>query len=177
MRPSLWLAGLFATLMAAPAGAQRLTEPWVPGAASLRTSASSVPIVRIDSEVVTATPGGRAFAALLGGAVGFVGGGIVGYHLRIHSPSDDLGLEGAAWGAVIGESLGMVAAATLASPSQSRTLDWIAVPAIAVGGIALASATNHGEVLLLVPVAQIYELLSGRPEPSPSADAEGPPSL
>ncbi|HWZ29219.1 MAG TPA: hypothetical protein VNX15_11690 [Gemmatimonadales bacterium] len=177
MRPLHWFVGLAFALYAAPVVAQRLTKPWVPGAVSLRTSGSSIRPVHLDSSVA-ATPAGRAFAALLGGATGFVAGGIIGYHLDSRSGgSDELGLEGAAWGAVLGEGLGMVAAATLASPNQSKPIDWLAVPAIAVAGVALVAATGHAELLLLIPAVQIYELLSGRPEPEANADPDGPTPL
>jgi len=177
MRPSPLVVGLILIANAAPAAAQRLSQPWVPGALALRTSATHTQSIRFDS-TVTATPAGRAFAALLGGAVGFVGGWMIGYQLdRRGGGSDDLGLEGAAWGAVLGEGLGMVAAASLASPSQSRPYDWLAVPAIAVAGVALVAVTGHAELLLLIPAVQLYELMSGRPEPGSDDGPDGPSSL
>jgi hypothetical protein len=96
---------------------------------------------------------------LLGGAVGFVGGGLLGATIE-----RSFGCEGVEWcglgggflGAVIGETTMVALGVHLANDSRG---EYTAVLAGSLGsvvaGFALGGLLHKGEVLLVVPVAQV----------------------
>lgn len=168
MRPVLIGVSLW-SLTVAPATAQQLPPHWTPRAVLFR-SVRGADAPRSDSPAKSSNA--RGLGAILGGAGGMVVGADVGYSLdRRSGPCDDFcGVGGFIVGGLLGESLGMVAGATLADPSGTRPTDWLVVPAITLVGTALTGVSGRVEVMLLIPVAQLYVLLSHDEVPA------GPPS-
>jgi hypothetical protein len=104
------------------------------------------------------TPG-LVLAGLGGGTMGFFGGGLIGWGVGGGNSicrDDACGLEGAAYGAVIGESLLLPLAVHLADHRHgSYWLSLIASAGIGAVGILAINATNDASPLIAVPIAQI----------------------
>jgi len=102
---------------------------------------------------------GMAGGGLLGGAVGFVAGALVGGAIgggNALCGDDACGLEEAAYGAAIGESVLLPLGVHLADRRRGNYgLSLLASAAIAGVGILAVDATNDGWPLIPVPVAQL----------------------
>lgn len=104
------------------------------------------------------TPG-LVLAGLAGGTMGFFSGlfigGAIGGGNRICG-DDACGLEEAAYGAVIGETVGLPLAVHLANHSRgSLGLSLLASAGISAVGLLAIDASNDGAPLIAVPIAQL----------------------
>lgn len=170
MRPALIGLCLW-SVIALPVTAQQLPTSWVPHAAAFH---SPQPAAGLASDSPVRSSNERALGAILGGVGGMALGAEVGYGLdRGSGPCDDFcGIGGFVIGGLLGESLGMVAGATLADPNGTRASDWLTVPAITLAGTALAAVSGRVEVMLLIPVTQLIALMSH--DETPTADGALP---
>lgn len=144
---------LFLSVTAAPLTAQARASGWQSWRAP-----SLAPAVRpaVQREAGTV---GLVLAGLTGGTLGFFGGLYLGSAIgggnRICG-DDACGLEEAAYGAVIGESVLLPLGIHLANHSRGNYgLSLLASAGIAAVGIAAISATDDASPLIAVPIAQI----------------------
>jgi hypothetical protein len=123
------------------------------------------PFISYQSEMpalVGAVPPSRApdlprllLGGVLGGVAGVFAGGIVGAKLT-DGNCEDCGLEGAAYGLVVGGSALLPLGVHLANGRRGnfgRAL--LASLAIGAAGFGAALGTNRGEIMLAVPVLQL----------------------
>jgi hypothetical protein len=133
----------------APAYLRDTVPSWTPpGAAYRDTAATRHP-----------DAGGMVVAGVTAGAVGlFAGayaGGALGGGNRICG-DDPCGLEGALWGAVLGESVVLPLGVHLAGGRRGNYgTELVTSVVIATGGVLLAYASGSGIPLLAVPIAQL----------------------
>jgi len=148
---------LMLSLTALPLAAQARTPEWrswhapSPAAATgLRTSTRSAPSTGTAPLIL---------AGLGGGTVGLFAGGLAGWQLAGGNSicgDDACGLEGGAYGAIIGESALLPLGVHLANHNRGNYwLSLLASAGIGAAGILAVDAANDGWPLIGVPVAQV----------------------
>lgn len=142
---------------AAGLAAQARSRPlprWAPAAGPSEGSTPRAPARERGAPVVGLVVGG-----LLGGAAGFGAGALVGYALGggdLLCGDDPCGLEEAAYGAIVGQSVALPLGVHVANGGRGNYgLSLLASAAIGAAGVLVINATNDGTPFLVVPVAQL----------------------
>ena len=141
------------SLLGPPLAAQRLeahafAQPLSPAAA-----ASDFGHAGYQDDDQPAGTGSMLFTGFMGGALGFFGGGAIGYAMK--SCTDDewfCGMGEAAIGATIGEILLLPYGVHLNSRQSPYGLKLLASIGIATAGIALGEATGGASVIAAIPL-------------------------
>lgn len=168
LRPVL-AAALLALAAAAPAGAQRAAPPL----SALRVDApGAVPIVYVPAPALQ--EGGRhvsdatlSLGGVAGGALGFLGGGLLGYGVETELAGCEgdewCGFVGTLFGALIGEMVMLPLGVHVANRSRGSYAPSLGMSlGVGVGGLLLAGVAGEAATLLVpaIPAAQILAAIA-----------------
>lgn len=172
LRPVL-AAALLALAAVAPAGAQRAAAPlsalrvYAPGAAPipyLPTPAAYAPALQeSERHVSNAT---LSLGGIAGGALGFFGGGVLGYNVETGLAGCEgewCGFAGILFGAAIGEVVMLPLGVHLANYSRGSYAPSLGMSlGVGLGGLLLASVAGEAATLLVpaIPAAQILAAIA-----------------
>lgn len=141
------------SLLGTPLAAQRLDAHAFAQPVSLAPPASDYGRAGHQDNDQPAGTGSMLFTGFMGGALGFFGGGAIGYALKsCHNEEWFCGMEEAAVGAMVGEILLLPYGVHVNSRHSPYALKLLASIGIAAAGIALGEATGGVSVIAAVPV-------------------------
>jgi len=171
LRPVL-AAALLALAAVAPAGAQRAEPPLsalrvdAPGPAPIPYLPARAPYdPALQESVRHVSNATLSVGGIAGGALGFFGGGLLGYWVETGLAGCEgeewCGFAGVLFGSVIGEMVALPLGVHLANRSRGSYAPGLATSlAVGLGGIALAAATGGIAGPLVVPAIPVAQILA-----------------